>query len=211
LLIDNKINNNNSKTTATIVEAQTYDERLESMYEYQDKNHKWPNVIAVLNSPEGPYHRLKQWILGNNVITNDGEIFYAQKAVGETPAADEDFGGTAGRLEFRTGSVTPAVTDTYNEVTTPVTASRKGFDTANGYPKRNDGNTENTGRGINIVSSKTAYVGADFNASGIIGGCIHGDTTPAAATKLLCHFSIASFAKDADSSMNFYVNHLMGA
>ena len=65
----------------------------------------------------------KTWYHAKNIVTNDGDLYYAQKAVAETPTSD--FGGSIGRMELRTGSATPAKAHTYSDVTTPVTASRK--------------------------------------------------------------------------------------
>ena len=74
----------------------------------------------------------KTWLYAKNIVTNDGDLYYAQKSVGGTPTSD--FGGSDGRMELRTGSATPAKAHVYSDVTTPVTASRKIKDS--GYPKR---------------------------------------------------------------------------
>ena len=97
------------------------------------------NVIAVLTGPEG-----KRAIPGKNIITSDGDIYYAQKSVGETPT--DDF--TAGGVRIGTGSTTPAKADT--DVTTFIT----GFSIAesSGYPKTNDSDTDNSGRGTSTVT-----------------------------------------------------------
>jgi len=76
----------------------------------------------------------KTWYHAKNIVTNDGDLYYAQKAVAETPTTD--FGGSNGRMELRTGSATPAKGDTFQQVTTPVAASIKIKDSA--YPKTND-------------------------------------------------------------------------
>ena len=48
----------------------------------------------------------KRWWFGSNIVTNDGDIYYAKKGAGETPATNENF--IQGRAELRTGTVTPA-------------------------------------------------------------------------------------------------------
>ena len=32
----------------------------------------------------------KSWLYAKNIVTNDGDLFYAQQAVGETPTSDFD-------------------------------------------------------------------------------------------------------------------------
>ena len=146
----------------------------------------------------------KTWYQTHNIVTNDGDLFYAQQSVGETPTSD--FDGSSGRMELRTGSATPAKADTYNSVTTPVTSSRKAID-AN-YPKTNDGDGDNTGAGTDIVTWRTSWTTSDFNATGIVGGCIHvGGGSPASGTKLLTHYSITSFDKTASDTLKIFVNH----
>lgn len=158
------------------------------------------NICIVSESKTGE----KTWYYAKNIVTNDGDLFYAQQAVGETPTSD--FDGASGRMELRTGSATPAKGDTYAQVATPVAASRKAID-AN-YPKTNDGDSDNTGAGTDIVTWRTSWTTSDFSASAIIGGCIHvGAASPASGTKLLTHFSITSFDKTSSDTLKIFVNH----
>ena len=158
------------------------------------------NICIVKEDSEGN----KSWLYAKNIVTNDGDLYYAQKSAGESPTSD--FGGSSGRMELRTGSATPAKGDTYNSVTTPVTASRKAID--NNYPKTNDGDSDNTGAGTDIVTWRTSWTTGDFNANAIIGGCIHvGGGSPASGTKVLSHFSITSFNKTASDTLKIFVNH----
>ena len=146
----------------------------------------------------------KSWLYAKNIVTKDGDLYYAQKAVAGTPTSD--FGGSDGRMELRTGSATPAKAHVYSDVTTPVTASRKAKDS--GYPKTADDDSDNTGAGADIVTWRTSWTTSDFNATAIIGGCFHvGGASPASGTKLLTHFSITSFNKTASDTLKIFVNH----
>ena len=146
----------------------------------------------------------KTWLYAKNIVTNDGDLYYAQKSVGGTPTSD--FGGSDGRMELRTGSATPAKAHVYSDVTTPVTASRKAKDS--GYPKTADDDSDNTGAGADIVTWRTSWTTSDFNATAIIGGCFHvGGASPASGSKLLTHFSITSFNKTASDTLKIFVNH----
>ena len=158
------------------------------------------NICIVKESINGD----KTWYYAKNIVTNDGDLFYAQQAVGETPTSD--FDGSSGRMELRTGSATPAKANVYSDVTTPVTASRKAKDS--GYPKTADDDSDNTGAGADIVTWRTSWTTGDFNATAIIGGCFHvGGASPASGSKLLTHFSITSFNKTASDTLKIFVNH----
>lgn len=200
---------------AVIVEAESYEQRLERMRSYFDhvplylsrgvySNYNiGDNVVHVFTKPEGSY-LLKWWKFAANLVTNDGKIFYAKKSAGETPATNENF--FAGRMELRTGSATPAVTDTYQQVVTAVTGSRKTFDST--YPKTNDtGDTDNTGDSTSTVSYRVSWTTGDFTATGLIGGCIHDNSSPVNATKLLNHWSESSYDKDSSTTLKTFVNH----
>ena len=146
----------------------------------------------------------KTWNYTHNIVTNDGDLYYAEMSAAETPTSD--FDGASGRMELRTGSVTPAKADTYNELTTPITASRKIIDGT--YPLTNDADTDNTGSGTDVVTWLTSWTTGDFNQTSIIGGCVHvGGATPSGATKLLTHWSISSFDKTAADTLKIFVNH----
>ena len=164
------------------------------------------NVCFVKTTYDGEEAVDKSWHYGANLVTNDGDVYYAVKAQAQTSlGSNENFG--SGRLELRTGSATPAKADTYSSVTTPVTASRKVFDS--NYPTTNDQDSDNTGAGLDVVTYLTSWTTTDFNATGIIGGAIHDNATPVAGSKLLTHFSIASFDKTASDTLKVFVNHTM--
>jgi len=156
----------------------------------------------------------KKWIVGMNSITNDGEIGYANQAAEEAPAANEDFFRTAlSREQLANPAVqnTVAAADTWDEFDdTPgdaISGSNKVFDAA--FPKRNDGDADNTGAGVDIVSFLTSYTTGDFNDSGttIKNFAIHDQSSPVAATKLLTHGTIAAFNKTATDTLKFFINH----
>ena len=54
------------------------------------------NVIRVLEfpefSPSGKQEMIKQFDYTHNLVTNDGEIFYAKMGANETPSANEEIG-----------------------------------------------------------------------------------------------------------------------
>jgi hypothetical protein len=186
-----------------IIEAETLDQRLERLYEYYDKNHKWANVEAVLTHPEGSY-RLKEWMFTHNLVTDDGEIYYAQQGAGATPT--DDFAG-AGRFILRTTADTPGAADQYQHVLGPIALSNQVIDPT--YPKVNDtADAENTGDGVNVISYRVSYTTTSFSDPDIEGGAIHiGGASPGATSHLLTHFTMTPFAKTTSDTLKVFVNH----
>ncbi len=170
------------------------------------------NVIRVLEfpefSPSGKQEMIKQFDYTHNLVTNDGEIFYAKQGAGETPTALEDFSG--GYFDMSTTAYTEAETDTYNEYDVSGTGSISGSIQlfTSGYPKTNDtGDADNTGDGTDVVSYAVNYSAAAWNDTDIEQGAIHDNPTPVTASKLLCVFSFTSFAKTSSDTLKVFVNH----
>jgi len=160
------------------------------------------NVVAILN----PGTCDAEWIYGRNIVTDDGDIYYAKKGAGESPATNENF--LQARCELRTTTDTPAKGDTYTSVAGPITASRKTISAT--YPKTNDtGDADNTGDTVDSVSYSYSWTTSDFNDPDIEGGCLHDNASPVAATKLLTHFTITTFAKTSSDTLKLFVNHTM--
>ena len=170
------------------------------------------NVIRVLEfpefSPSGKQEMIKQFDYTHNLVTNDGEIFYAKQGAGETPSANEDF--ATGYFDMSTTAYTEAETDTYNEYDVSGTGSISGSIQlfTSGYPKTNDtGDADNTGDGTDVVSYAVNYSAAAWNDTDIEQGAIHDNATPVTASKILCVFSFTSFAKTSSDTLKVFVNH----
>ena len=172
------------------------------------------NVVAVLGKPEylgsDKYEMIREWIYGANIVGDDGDIFYAKQAAAEAQAAEEDFFNGNFVLQNPGVQDTPAKTDTFGNITTPILASLKAFVATPNYPLTNDADGDNTGAGVNVTTYLVNYTTGDFNANGINGGAILDDlTTPATSAKLLTHFSITAFNKTASDTLKMFVNHSM--
>ncbi len=156
----------------------------------------------------------KKWIAGMNAVTNDGEIGYANQAAEEAPAANEDFFVTAlsnEQLANPAAQNSILATDVWSNFDNPggaaIAGSNKNYDTA--FPKRNDGDADNTGAGVDIVSFLTSYTTGDFNDGGttIKNFSCNDQNTPVAGTKLLTHGQITAFNKTATDTLKFFINH----
>jgi len=156
-------------------------------------------VAAVLRNP---FTGMELLIPGVNIVTNDGDTYYAQSAAAETPT--NDFNGASSGLRLGSASTAPTKTDT--DVTTFLTGTGHALDAT--YEKTNDGDADNTGAGVDIVTWRYSYLTSEGNATGIAEGAIVDNiTTPTAA---LTHFLFAaSFNKTSSDTLKVFVNHTM--
>lgn len=135
---------------------------------------------------------------GVNIVTNAGDVYYAQRSVGETP--DDDF--TAGGLRLGDDNTAPTKADT--DVTNFLATSGHAEDAT--YPKTDDPDADNTGAGVDIVTWRFSYLTSEGNVSNIIEGAIVDNiVTPTAA---LTHFLFGGvFSKTSSDTLKVFVNH----
>jgi hypothetical protein len=172
------------------------------------------NILAVLRTPEylgsGKYDMIANFYYCKNIVTNDGDIYYAKVGAGETPSANEDFSGGRMELNNPASADTLLKTDDYSDVLTPITNSRKVFDGS--YPRTADPDGDNTGAGVDVVSYLTSWSTSDFNDGGttVKGGMIHDNVAPSANSQILTHYSFGTpFNKTASDTLKVFVNHEM--
>ncbi len=135
-----------------------------------------------------------------NLVTNDGDVYYAQSSGSETPT--DDFDAAVGGL--RHGSASTAATKTDTDVTTFLSGTGLVVDAT--YPTTNDSDGDNTGAGTDILTWRFSYGTGDGNATGIYEGAIvENRTTPTAA--LTHYIYAASFNKTSSDTLKVFVNH----
>lgn len=184
-----------------------------SQYELPSSVDPKNNICVVKTSQDGK----KQWFYGSNIVTNDGDIYYAKKGAGETPSANEVFSSAACVLQNPSSADTPAKADTYSSVSNPITTSGAVQAKETNYPKTDDSDADNTGSGTDVVTYKFTWTTAQIDTSAgnaITGGAIYdsGVTSPVAGTKILTHWNFsspASFHKTSTDTLTLYVNHTM--
>lgn len=154
-------------------------------------------ILAILRHPQ---LEREVTIPGVNLVTNDGDVYYAQSSVAESPTDDFD----AAAAGLRLGSAVTAVTKTDTDVTTFLAGTGHVLDAT--YPLTNDADADNTGAGTDIVTWTYSYLTSEGNAAGIAEGAIVDDrTTPTAA---LTHFLFAAtFTKSSSDTLKCIVNH----
>ena len=183
------------------------------------------NICVVLKSEEGD----KRWFYGSNLVTSDGDIYYAKVASGETPATNENFGRTNATCILQTGAVTgsdaPVKGDAYQDVLTPLVANHQSTNSEtqlveSGYPKTaatSGGDADNSsGGGTDAVTYKFTWSKTEINTGSgnpITGGCITDkDGSLASGKKILTHWGFtapATFHKTNTDTLTLYVNHTM--
>jgi hypothetical protein len=154
-------------------------------------------VIAVLtNADTGQRHTFE----GRNIVTNDGDKYYAQMACGEAP--DDDFDAAAAGIRLGTGFSSADKDDT--DVDSEDSNGR--LDVDSGYPKTDDDDGDNSGAGVDVVSWRFSYATGEGNISGIDEcAIVDNRTTPTAA---LCHAEFSpSFTKTSADTLKIFVNH----
>ena len=183
---------------------------------YKKKQARSDNVIRVLSfpevSPSGKQEMIKEFDFSHNLVTDNGEIYYAKLGAGEAAATNEDFGGTgAGTGFFDMGTVGYAEneTDVYTQYSAGASSISGSIVTfTGGYPKTNDtGDADNTGDAVDAVSYAINYSAASWADTTVEQGCIHDNASPIGATKLLAVFSFTLFAKTASDTLKVFVNH----
>jgi hypothetical protein len=135
-----------------------------------------------------------------NIVTDEGDKYYAQMAGGESPTIN--FKASGAGLRLGTGATTPQKSHT--DLTTFLAGSAHAI--KSGFPKTNDNDGDNTGSGVDILTWTYEYLTSEGNGTGIAEGAIANDrTTP---TALISHFLFAAaFNKTSADTLKVIINH----
>ena len=151
------------------------------------------NVVAVLQNVETGK---KRYFLGANIVTNDGDTYYAQEGAGE--ATDDSIAG------MRLGTDNTAATKSDTDVTSFLAGSGKAIDGT--YPMTDDSDGDNTGAAVDSVTWRVSYTTSEANGAGIYEGAIVDNIS--SPTMALTHWVFgASFTKTSSDTLKVFVNH----
>ena len=139
-------------------------------------------------------------IPGRNLVTDAGDTWYAQSACGETPTND-----FVNLYLATSGPASPAKDDDYSDFG-GVTGEKAPTAT---YPKTNDGDSDNTGAGVDIVSWKYEYTTGDGPFTAITHSFISIVTASGTDPLLNSYKWAASWDKDGSTSAKIFANHEM--
>lgn len=162
------------------------------------------NVLAII---ENDHEKLL--FLGHNIISDFGDIFYAQEGAGEAPTDTY----TEFTVSTNAWSPVPGKATDSDDLVVSVASGTANLAFTGGYPKSNDtGDADNTGDGVDVVSWAVLYGKAAFNDPSIEGVTIHETGAvfgAAAADPVLMSANLTSFGKTADDTLKIFVNHTM--
>ena len=168
------------------------------------------SILAVLRN----VHLERELVIpGLNIVTNGGDLYYAERAVGDLaaqlpiPTNFTDASGTFdGIMELYNGaSAVPDKANDRSDLVTLVTGSDQVIDAT--YPQVNDGDGDNTGAGVDIATYRVSYATGDANGAGI-DDVILTNPSPGASEILLMHSEFAApFEKTSSDTLKVFVNH----
>lgn len=150
-------------------------------------------ITCVLDGPSG-----RRIYDTTNLISDAGDIFYAQKMAGEVPT------NSFANLVLGSGSVAPTKASTYDSITAIANTNKA---PEGNYPKTSDNDADNSYAGANVVTYKYYYGKADFTAASVTEGVIT-VANPTSGSPVLCHFRFpVGFEKTENDTLTIFVNH----
>lgn len=171
-------------------------------------------VIVVLQNQKTGKKRV---IETENIVTNAGDLYYAERGallttgtpISPVPTNFTDTNGVPDMVMqlFNGASAIPAKTNDWDDMVGAVGSSIKAIDAT--YPKVNDGDSDNTGAGTDIITYRVSYLTSEANAADIA-DVILTNPSPAATWPLLMHAEFsAAFTKTSSDTLKVFVNHEM--
>lgn len=149
--------------------------------EYSHEVDPRQNVLGILRSIAGPSAGLARIIPASNIVTDAGDVYFAQRSAGEAPT--NAFGifemysaGTPGKAANRSAF-------------TAIASSQIAMDAT--YPKTNDADADNTGAGTKVRTARSSYSAASFSHAAITHGGIT-NATPGASEPMLAGWAWAA-------------------
>lgn len=162
------------------------------------------NVLLVLGRELLDGRRESIVVGAANIITDAGDVYYAQSAMGEVVTNNFD---SLYLSEATFGA--PGKASDVDDLASVIAGSEKAVSVS--YPQTNDADGDNTGAGADVMSWLFSYAKGDFNSSAITAGAltVAGETNWGGVTgnPLLSAFNISSFQKTASDTLKVFVNH----
>lgn len=162
--------------------------------------HEHDALLVLENHKTGE----KRHVWGRNLVTDEGDKWYAQSACGEAVTQDFD------SLYLATAGPDPVLKTTdYDDFTRHAGDEKHVTVAPTLYPKTNDVDPDNTGAGIDIVTWLFEYDVADGPFVAITHSFISITGAGAAEAILNGYKWAAAWDKDASTSAKIFANHEM--
>lgn len=152
------------------------------------------NIVAVLDNQATGH---KRRFYGRNIVTNDGDQYYAEAAVGAGTVL------TVQGMNLGTSATAPSKTDT--NVLGIIAGGSAIIDS--GYPRTADNDSDNTGAGADIVTWRSSFGTADANANGIQEVAVSNVRGTAGTALSIMRGTLTSFNKTNQDTLKMFVNH----
>lgn len=201
----------------TPVEQYWLDRMMGAVYGDVEASQIRGSVLAILRNEDTG---LELVIPGLNIVTNDGDLYYAERGallttgtpIAPVPTDFTDANGVPDMI-FEIYDNTPAnnapakTNDRSDLLGTLAPSSGKAKDAT--YPLVNDGDADNTGSGVDIVTYRVSYTTGEANQADNT-DVILTNPSPAASENLINHAEFAaSFTKTSSDTLKVFVNHEM--
>ena len=155
-------------------------------------------LLVLTNHKTGEVEKI--W--GRNIVTNEGDLWYAQSACGETPTNAFTSLYLATACDEATSD--PTKTSDYDNFTLHAGSEKEATAT---YPKTNDSDGDNTGAGTDIATWLFEYTTGDGPFTAVTHSFIS-IASAATTDPILNGYKWASaWAKDASTSAKIFANH----
>lgn len=158
-------------------------------------------VIAILENVETGARSVHET---TNIVTDDGNVYYAERGAAETPTLTIDAASVG------VNTVNPTATDDYGDLTTTGITNPE-VSVQSGYPKTNDTDADNTGAGSDVVTWKFIWgTGDGITSTNNIADVLLHEATATGTDAILSRAEFAAtFAKTNTDTLTVYVNHTM--
>jgi hypothetical protein len=145
--------------------------------------------------------------IGPNIVTDVGDTYYAQRGANGTVT----YTFSAGRMvAARSYTITAAKTATFGRFVGLGSTYTGRTSFASGYPKANDTDVDNTGKGVDVVTYKSVYTTAQANYTvRAVGICRAGGATNSSG-QLLSYKTLTvaqRVQKTSSITLTVYINH----
>lgn len=154
--------------------------------------HIYGKVIILLNDEK---------IIVPNIVTDAGDLFYAQRSSQEVPVNLFHLGG----LILGTAGNTPSKSSIYSDITSIIPSSFKNLEP--GYPKRNDTDISNTGANIDSITYKFKYLSNEVNSANINRLAITVQNPTGSSQLLMYSVLPAPITKTNGMVLTIFINH----
>lgn len=165
-------------------------------------------VVAVLKNVDTGATKV---FTSENLVTSSGDIYYAQVAASgrDTLVTNKFWSGVMVLGLSTVAAGLPAKSSIVSSVGTSAPGSMKRMDDANGYPRTNDPDTDNTVTGAAVVTYRASWGTTD--TTGTFDSVViatSGVSDPVGPTDpVLMHAQFTSFTKTSSDTLKVFVNH----